>query len=386
MSCTNAAPEPTFTGERVVPGKTPPFLVLEHLLRYRFAAPFSDGLRVLDVGCGTGYGTAILAETASLTIGVDSDPEAVHYAHHAYRRTHLSYTLADCRDLPFRDRSFELAVFFEVMEHIREQDRCLGELRRVLSPDGILILSTPNALRSTKVIEEENPFHHKELNEDELRELLRRHFNQVQLLYQSELCASSIQSPTLETTGPVEVVEDFSAAPAPKYFIAVCGARPATVSRHRSLGVGGIEHQIAIIKDLRQAQKEIIALLHQREENEREYGRNLATHRKEIDALLHQREENEGEYGRNLATHRKEIEALLRQREGNEREYARNLAAHAEVIRQLEERTTRLEGQCAVQRTELEWLYRWIPVNKLARKFLYGRNLRRRLMSIFRPP
>lgn len=141
MSCTNGAPEPTFTGERVVPGKTPPFLVLEHLVRYRFAARFTSGLKVLDVGCGTGYGTAILAETASLTIGVDSAPEAIHYAHRAYRRTHLSYTLADCRALPFRDRSFELAVLFEVIEHIREQDRCLSELRRVLSPDGILILS-----------------------------------------------------------------------------------------------------------------------------------------------------------------------------------------------------------------------------------------------------
>jgi 2-polyprenyl-3-methyl-5-hydroxy-6-metoxy-1,4-benzoquinol methylase len=77
MSCADGAPELAFTGERVVPGKTPPFLVLEHLVRYRFAAPFSDGLRVLDVGCGTGYGTDMLASTASLTIGVDSDPEAI---------------------------------------------------------------------------------------------------------------------------------------------------------------------------------------------------------------------------------------------------------------------------------------------------------------------
>lgn len=372
MSCANAAPEPVFTGERVVPGRTPPFLVLEHLVRYRFAVRFSSGLKVLDVGCGTGYGAAILAEKAGLTVGVDRDAETIHYADKAYRRANLRYALADCRDLPFRDGLFGMAVLFEVIEHIREQDQCLGEIRRVLSPDGILILSTPNALRSTKVIEEANPFHHKELNEDEFRDILLRHFNHVQLVYQHEMSASGIQPATPETTDPIEVVEDFSVAPAAKYFIAVCGARPATISRHRSLGVGGIEHQIAIIQDLRQAQKEINALLHQREENEREYGRN-------IDALLRQREENEREYDKNLAAHREEIEALLRQREQNQREYAENLSAHKRII--LER-----ESQNAGLRMELEWLYRWIPVNKLARKFLYGGNLRSNLTIKLHPP
>jgi DNA repair exonuclease SbcCD ATPase subunit len=197
----------------------------------------------------------------------------------------------------------------------------------------------------------------------------------VQLLYQSDLCASSIQSTTPEKTGPVEVVENLSASSTAKYFIAVCASRPTTVSHSWSLGVGGIEHQIAIIQDLRQAQKEISALLHQRAENEREYARNLAAHRQEIEAL------------------QKEIEALLRQREENEREYARNLAAQAEVIRQQEGRIAELQGQraeleeqCAVQRIELDWLYRWIPVNKLARRFLFGRNLRRRLTGRFREP
>lgn len=85
--------------------------------------------------------------------------------------------------------------------------------------------------------------------------------------------------------------------------------------------------------------------------------------------------------GQGVETLHQEMEALLRQREESEREYARNLAAHAAVIRQQEERSARLERQCAVQKIELEWLYRWIPVNKLARKFLYGRNLRKRLMA-----
>jgi SAM-dependent methyltransferase len=82
-----------------------------------------------------------------------------------------------------------------------------------------------------------------------------------------------------------------------------------------------------------------------------------------------------------IETLQEKMETLLRQKGEAEREYARSLAAHAEVIGQLEERVAMLEGQCAVQKAELEWLYRWIPVNKLARRFLLGRNLHKRLMA-----
>jgi SAM-dependent methyltransferase len=387
-------PELTFTGERVVPGKTPTLLVLEHLVRYRFAGRFSKGLRVVDVGCGTGYGAAVLAETAGLTVGIDSDWGTIHYAGKAYLRPNLRFVLSDCRDLPFRDRFFEVAVSFEVIEHIREQDQCLSEIRRVLSPDGILIMSTPNVFRSTKVIEEANPFHHKELNEGEFAELLLRHFDDVQLLYQHELSASGIQLPATEMTDPVDLVEDLSAAPAAKYFIAVCGARRTAIHRRRSVGVAGIDAQIAIVQDLRQTQKEISALLLQREQIERDYTSDLAARRREleklqqeVDALVRQREETAREYNTNLAAQRaaieklqQEVEALLSQREQIQREYEESLWAHEQIIRER-------ETQNAGLRMELEWLYRWIPINKLARRLVYGRNLRKKLMARlhFRP-
>ncbi len=108
------------------------------------------------------------------------------------------------------------------------------------------------------------------------------------------------------------------------------------------------------------------ALLRQREENEQEYGRNLSAHRQEIDAL------------------KKEIGAFLDQREEINHEYARNLAAHKEVIRHLEEQCASLERRYADQRDELAWLYRWVPLNKLARRLLFGHNLRSKLQSVFR--
>jgi SAM-dependent methyltransferase len=384
-----------FTGERVVPGQTPPFLVLEHLVRYRFAARFAAGCTVLDVGCGTGYGASILAAKARLVVGVDNAPEAIQYAQANYPGGNLRFAVADCRNLPYPDGSFDLAVMFEVIEHIAEQHQALSEIRRVLAPGGTLILSTPNLARPTKVIEEPNPYHAKELSEDELRELLRPHFAEVQLLYQQELSGSGIQAAASAAPGPADVVEDLSAASEAKYFVAVCGRRPAQVSMERALGVGGIDHQIAIVQDLRSAHRDIEALLRQREEEQREYANNLAAHRevienlqRDIEALRRDREEAAREYAKNLAAHQREIEALLRQREENEREYARNLAAHQEVIRRLEgeivvrdRQLAELESQNAARKMELEWLYRWIPVNKLARNLLYGKNLRRRIMA-----
>jgi len=163
--------------------------------------------------------------------------------------------------------------------------------------------------------------------------------------------------------------------------VAVCGRRPAQVSMERALGVGGIDHQIAIVQDLRSAHRDIEALVRQREEEQREYAKNLAAHQRDLEAK------------------QEAIEALLRQREENEREYARNLAAHAEIIHNQEQRIValekrlqeeiavrdrqlaELESQNASRRMELEWLYRWIPVNKLARNLLYGKNLRRRIMA-----
>jgi SAM-dependent methyltransferase len=423
-----------FTGERVVPGKTPPFLVLEHLVRYRFAARSAAGCTVLDVGCGTGYGASLLAAKARLVVGVDNAPEAIEYAQANYPGGNLRFAVADCRNLPFPDGFFDLAVIFEVIEHIPEQTQCLGEIRRVLGQQGLLVLSTPNAARATKAIEEENPSHHKELSEYELLECLRPHFAHVRLLYQHEVSGSSIRAAGGETTGTAEVVEDFSVAAGAKYFLAVCSSMPLPAADERLLGVGGTDHQIAIVQDLRHAEKEnqallrqreendgayannlaahqreteakqevIEALLRQREENERAYANNLTAHQREIEALLRQREENERAYANNLAAHQREIEALLRQREENEREYAKNLAAHAEIIHNEEQRIAalerrlqeeiavrdrqlaELESQNTARRIELEWLYRWIPVNKLARRLLYGRNLRKRLITLLR--
>src|SRR3954447_13222510 len=105
----------------------------EHLTRYWYAASLASGRRVLDAGCGLGYGTRILAQAgAAEATGVDL-AEAVVEAARA-DAPEATFEVADIRSLPFADGSFDLVVCFEVIEHVDEHARVLSELRRVLAP------------------------------------------------------------------------------------------------------------------------------------------------------------------------------------------------------------------------------------------------------------
>ncbi len=367
-----------FTGERVVLGKTPRSLVLEHLVRYRLALTFVHAdSKVLDVGCGTGYGTALLAEKAAGVAGVDNAQEAVGYARKSYVQRNLFFACADCRSLPFREHCFDQAVLFEVIEHISEQTRCLGEIRRVLTPEGILIVSTPNSAGPTKAIDGPNPFHEKELQEYELLELLRPHFAEVRLFYQHAVSASRIEAGSPASHGgAAEVVEDYSRDSAPKYFVAVCSDRRLRLPSKKLLAVEGIEDHVAIVEDLRQQEREIARLKEEvaardrrQEDTEREHAKNLAAHQDVIARL------------------KEEVAARDRWQEDTEREHAKNLAAHQDVIARLKEEVAAvnslraaLENQNESRRMELEWLYRWLPINRLAHRLFYGKGLRRRIL------
>src|SRR5438132_386474 len=111
----------------------------EHLARYWWAASLVSGRRVLDAGCGTAYGSEILARAgASEVVGVDADPAAVKEARAS--TTGVTLEVGDARDLPHPDRSFDVAVCFEVIEHVDDPETILDELRRVLGGDGLLVV------------------------------------------------------------------------------------------------------------------------------------------------------------------------------------------------------------------------------------------------------
>ena len=164
-----------------------------HASRYGFAGPYVADRSVLDIACGTGYGMAILRARARTVVGVDADLAAVRAA--ARVEAGGPALVADGTRLPFADGAFGAVTSFETLEHLGDRERFLSELRRVLRPGGICVLSTPNA-NYTEPIDgrPRNPFHVHEYTPGELAAALGRQFASVEMLGQ-ELDARFAISP-----------------------------------------------------------------------------------------------------------------------------------------------------------------------------------------------
>jgi SAM-dependent methyltransferase len=155
----------------------------EHVARYAFARPFVASRQVLDVACGTGYGLDVLLRAEARVTGVDLALEAVRAAKCAHPEARA--LVADGTKLPFPDRRFDVVVSFETIEHLRHRDRFVAELARVLRDDGLLILSTPNAIHTKPVNgKPRNPYHVHEYTEEELRSELHLRFRSTSIFGQ----------------------------------------------------------------------------------------------------------------------------------------------------------------------------------------------------------
>jgi O-antigen biosynthesis protein len=184
-----------WTGERCVPWAPDKRVVCEHLHRYLWAEQVVRGKRVLDLGCGEGYGSAILGRSAEAVIGVDIDRDTIEHATSNYGAPRVEFQVADARDLaPLADDSFDVVVGFEMIEHIGEQQPVLSEVGRVLRADGLLILSTPNRDVYNAEREEPNPFHVTELSKEEFRTLLSGSFEHTAIWEQRTFSGSVVTS------------------------------------------------------------------------------------------------------------------------------------------------------------------------------------------------
>jgi len=160
-------------------------IYLLHLASYDFAAGHVLGARVLDLGCGTGYGTARLATRSATIVGVDVSGSAVTAAAARFQAPNMAFQRIEPTEtapLPFDDSSFDVVLSFQVIEHVADPIGYLEEARRVLAGGGVLILATPE--RGTRLYRGQRPwnrFHLREYSEQRLERLLQRVFGTVEM-------------------------------------------------------------------------------------------------------------------------------------------------------------------------------------------------------------
>jgi ubiquinone/menaquinone biosynthesis C-methylase UbiE len=220
-----------FTGERFIPTEGGE-IRYEHMHRYCWAQSLCTGRTVLDIACGEGYGSAVLAKVAESVIGVDISQDAVDHASRNYAGyANLRFAQGSATRIPVDNASMDVAVSFETLEHLADQEEMLAELRRVLKPSGLLVISSPNKKVYSDERDYVNEFHVKELYFDEFDALLHRHFGATSHFGQRFLTASAL----LPLVGPANrydalLLEGDEAqartfmSDQSMYFVAVCAA------------------------------------------------------------------------------------------------------------------------------------------------------------------
>ena len=179
------------TGERLEQGDLSQSMA-EHLHRYKIAQFFCSNKVVLDIACGEGYGTNLLSKFANKISGVDIDKNTIDEAKLKYKSENIEFKQGDTSNIPYESASFDVVVSFETIEHHNKHHEMLKELKRVLKPDGILIISTPDKHIYTDLKGTINKFHIQELYKKEFVELINTYFINSTIFNQKFITGSYI--------------------------------------------------------------------------------------------------------------------------------------------------------------------------------------------------
>ncbi len=200
----------------------------EHVARYEVIGAVLRGKTVLDIASGSGYGTAILAKEATHVYGVDVFAPAVAYAKENYGASNITYLVGDGVKIPLEDAAVDVVISLETIEHIEDYEQFMCEVKRVLKPDGLLILSTPN----DKEFIEDNHHHIHEFEHDELEQLVKKYFSEMKPYYQATWVCNIVGEQRLLTTEWREPITFMQACPLELdqalYFFFLCANRPIT--------------------------------------------------------------------------------------------------------------------------------------------------------------
>lgn len=329
-----------FTGERVIPGQVDPDLWNEHIARYLFASRLGRRKKVLDLGCGAGYGSAEMAATAAYVVGVDVSVEAIALARREYARSNVTYVCGSGEALPFHPGTFDLVVAFEMIEHLADWEALLREARRVLAPAGQFVVSTPNRLfyAESRRLSGPNPYHRHEFDYAEFDGALRSFFPHVSMFVQNH-GPSIVLQPVGGRTGAEVRIEGGETPPeASNFFVAVCAATPQT-------GAPAFVHVPSSGNVLRERNEHIVKLEEELVTKDQWLDEAKAEHR----ALMEKFRQLENELlGRTRWA--EQLDAELEEARGRiDRLYAEKDAEIAAMAAGYEEKIATLEHECESQ-------------------------------------
>lgn len=181
-----------FTGERLTTSLSSVHGVIEHLHRYAIAQKITKNKVVLDIASGEGYGSFLLSKSATKVFGVDIDEKSINHAKDKYASSkNIEFSVGSTDAIPLEDKSVDVVISFETIEHHDMHDLMIQEISRVLKTDGILLISSPEkSIYSLR--DPNNPYHVKELTLDDFDSLLKRNFKNVKLFNQRFIIGSLI--------------------------------------------------------------------------------------------------------------------------------------------------------------------------------------------------
>lgn len=203
----------------------------EHLIRYEFAKEFVKERTVLEIACGTGYGSNMLVEAgAKNVIAMDIDENAIRKASEEYKKENLQFKIGDAESIDLADNSVDVLVSFETIEHLKNPEKFLSEAKRVLKPNGIIIVSTPNFF----VSKNKNPYHIFEYTEAQFKAVLYKQFAFVKILNQSNAISSVINLDSKRNL----IYQ--SSVPTASFFVAICSDNETVLPEKNFVGMNAL--------------------------------------------------------------------------------------------------------------------------------------------------
>lgn len=165
---------------------------VEHLHRYAVACDLAKNKVVADIACGEGYGSYLLSKIAVSVTGIDIDPNTIETATEKYKKANLNFLKGDVNAIPLKDQSIDLLVSFETLEHVSDHELLLKEFKRILKPEGVLVLSTPDRKYYSDIPKFNNPNHVRELYAQDFYNLMSANFKSIMFLKQNAFFSSII--------------------------------------------------------------------------------------------------------------------------------------------------------------------------------------------------